>query len=124
MEQKKLKMNAKKFNTIWTVILCLVLAIAIAVTYAMNFFSVTMETQLGRGERVETVPEGAELLDTNFYDTEVADLDAVTDAAALAIAEEGEVLLKNNGVLPLAAQSPLLATVTSALFTAAPVPVT
>jgi beta-glucosidase len=102
MEQKKLKMNAKKFNTIWTVILCLVLAIAIAVTYAMNFFSVTMETQLGRGERVETVPEGAELLDTNFYDTEVADLDAVTDAAALAIAEEGEVLLKNNGVLPLA----------------------
>lgn len=99
---QKLKMNNKKFIKIWTPILCVVLALAVAVTCAMNFFSVTMETQLGRGERVETAPEGASNLDLKFYDTEVDDLDQMTDAVALAIAEEGEVLMKNNGVLPLA----------------------
>lgn len=102
MEPKKLKMNNRKFIKIWAVILAVLLVLEIGVTYAMNFFSVTMETQLGRGERVETVPAGAEQLDTDFYDTEVENLDQLTDAAALAIAEEGEVLLKNNGVLPLA----------------------
>ena len=100
--EKKLKMNNKKFIKIWTPILCVILVLAIVATYAMNFFSVTMETQLGRGERVETAPEGAASLDLKFYDTQVDDLDQMTDAVALAIAEEGEVLMKNNGVLPLA----------------------
>lgn len=112
--EKKLKMNNKKFIKIWTPILCVILVLAIVATYAMSFFSVTMETQLGRGERVETAPEGAASLDLKFYDTQVDDLDQMTDAVALAIAEEGEVLMKNNGVLPWprAAMSPRLATVT------------
>lgn len=99
---QKLKMNNKKFVKIWTPILCVVLVLAIVITYAMNFFSVTMETQLGRGERVETAPDGAASLDLKFYDTEIENLDEMTDAVALAISEEGQVLLKNNGVLPLA----------------------
>ena len=102
METKKLRMNNKKFVRIWAIILVVTVLIASVATYLMNFFSVTMETQLGRGERVETVPENMAGADTKFYDLEVSDLDAMTDAAALAIAEEGIVLMKNDGVLPLA----------------------
>lgn len=101
MEQKKLQMNNGKFIKIWAVVLAVLLVLEIGVTYAMNFFSVTMETQLGRGERITTVPENMANSDTDFYDTEVANLDEITDAAALAIAEEGIVLMKNDGVLPL-----------------------
>ena len=109
METKKLRMNNKKFVRIWAIILVVTVLIASVATYLMNFFSVTMETQLGRGERVETVPENMAGADTKFYDLEISDLDAMTDAAALAIAEEGIVLMKNDGVPVEASVAAILA---------------
>ena len=103
MGEKKLRMNNRKFIRIWSVVLVLILVLAVAATYLMNFFSVTMETQLGRGAQVINTPAEMKDADTDYYDTEVENLDAMTDAAALAIAEEGIVLLKNNdATLPLA----------------------
>lgn len=100
--ENKLKMNNRKFVTIWTAVVALLVVLAIAATILMNFFSLSMEIFLGRGERVVTTDPALANADTNFYDpVDTENLDANTDRVALSIAEEGEVLLKNDGVLPL-----------------------
>ena len=48
----KLKMNYRKFNTIWTTVVAVLVVVAIAATVVMNFFSLSMEIFLGRGARV------------------------------------------------------------------------
>ena len=98
---KKLKMNNTKFVRIWTIVVAVLVLLAIVATYLMNFFSLSMEIFLGRGEMVVTENPNMTNADTKYYDDPVADLNARADAAAVAIAEEGEVLFKNNGVLPL-----------------------
>lgn len=101
MEPKKLKMNPKKFNRIWTIVIVIVTLLAIVATYLMNFFSLSMEIFLGRGDVVVTTNENMADADTAYYEEITGNLDEITDAAALEIAREGEVLFKNNGVLPL-----------------------
>lgn len=104
METKKLKMNNRKFVRIWAVVLAVILVLDITATILMNFFSLSMEIFLGRGAMVETVPEGRSDWDTEFYAAEydsAGDLMDMTQSTALNIAREGEVLFKNNGVLPL-----------------------
>lgn len=104
MKEKKLKMNNKKFVKIWCVVLALVLVLDITATILMNFFSLSMEIFLGRGAQVTTVPDETKDWDTHYYNAEYTESDLMdyTQAIALALAEEGEVLFKNNGVLPLA----------------------
>lgn len=97
----KLKMNNRKFVTLWTAILAVLLVLAIVITYLMNFYALSMEIFLGRGERIVTTNPAMEGADTNFYSPLSENLIETADSAALAIAEEGEVLFKNNGVLPL-----------------------
>lgn len=98
---KKLKMNNKKFTAIWSVVLALLLVIAIVATYLMNFFSLSMEIFLGRGEMEVTTAENMKNADTEYYDSYDGDSTEHANEVALAIAEEGQVLFKNNGVLPL-----------------------
>lgn len=104
MKENKLRMNNKKFVTIWCVVLALILVLDVTATILMNFFSLSMEIFLGRGEQVTTVPEETSTWDTHYYEAshEGSDLMDYTQSVALAMAEEGEVLFKNNGVLPLA----------------------
>ena len=48
----KLKMNYRKFNTIWTTVVAVLVVVAIAATVVMNFFSLSMEAwSTGRGTR-------------------------------------------------------------------------
>lgn len=103
----KQKMSLRKYLIIWLPILTILVALIIAVTAIMNYFSSTMDTYLGKGERVVTTVEGTEDWDLNYYDKKYAD-DSGEGGSLLAAAEtakkisdEGEVLLKNNGVLPL-----------------------
>lgn len=103
MNEKKLKMNNKKFVKIWCIVLAFLLVLDITATILMNFFSLSMEIFLGRGAQVTTVPEDTASWDTHYYDEEYTgdELMEYTQSVALSLAEEGEVLFKNNGVLPL-----------------------
>lgn len=101
MDTKKLKMNNAKFVRICTSVVAIILVLAIAATYLMNFFSLSMEIFLGRGEAVYSVPENMANADTNYYKELNSDPETYADGIAELIAQEGDVLFKNNGVLPL-----------------------
>lgn len=102
-KSKKLKMNNRKFVRIWTVVVAIVVVLDLAATILMNYFALSMEIFLGRGAMVTTVAEGTEDWDTDYYTQEASgdELMDMTQAVALEIAEEGQVLFKNDGVLPL-----------------------
>ena len=105
----KLKMNYRKFNTIWTTVVAVLAVVAIAATVVMNFFSLSMEIFLGRGARVvEPDPEMSNV-DTAYYESNAGSTDELnerTNQTAQAIAEQGIVLMKNNNdALPIAKQS-------------------
>lgn len=103
-KQPKMRMNNRKFVTIWTTIVAIVVVLDIAATIAMNYFSLSMEIFLGRGAMVTTVAEGTEDWDTEYYTQEASDTDGLMDMTqetALRLSEEGQVLFKNDGVLPL-----------------------
>lgn len=105
MAKTTLKMGTKKFTIIWSSVLAVLLVLIIGATWAMNFFALSMDIFLGRGKQVVTVPENVSAWDTDYYTELYADGDelmALSQEAALTLAEEGEVLFKNNGVLPLA----------------------
>ena len=104
MKEKKLKMNNKKFVTIWCIVLAVLLVLDITATILMNFFALSMEIFLGRGAQVTTVPDETKDWNTHFYEASYTgdDLMDYTQSVALSLAEEGEVLFKNDGVLPLA----------------------
>lgn len=101
MDSTKLKMNNAKFVKIWTTVLVVIVILAIVATFAMNYFSLSMEIFLGRGNMITRENPAYAGADTDFYPDIETNLDAYTDSVALSIAEEGEVLFKNNGVLPL-----------------------
>lgn len=105
----KLKMNYRKFNTIWTTVVAVLVVVAIAATVVMNFFSLSMEIFLGRGARVvEPDPEMSNV-DMAYYESNAGSTDELnerTNQTAQAIAEQGIVLMKNNNdALPIAKQS-------------------
>ena len=100
--EKKPKMSNKKFRAILIPLLSLLVVAALAVTIAMNYFSVTMDGLLGRGERHVLVMEGTENWDTEYYEEFSAEQAKENSYEVSArIQDEGTVLLKNNGVLPL-----------------------
>jgi beta-glucosidase len=104
MKSKKLKMSPKRFNITWTVVSAVLLALIITATVLMNFFSLSMDIFLGRGAAIKTVPDNVSTWDTAYYTKKYDTADVLMNAAlntAERIAEEGEVLFKNNGILPL-----------------------
>ncbi|MBT1170667.1 glycoside hydrolase family 3 protein [Bifidobacterium sp. SO4] len=99
----RLRMNNRKFTIIWTTVVSVLVVLALAATVAMNFFSLSMEIFLGRGEQVvKTDPDMANV-DTAYYKDVADNLDEHTNQTALSIAEQGIVLMKNDAdTLPLA----------------------
>ena len=102
----KKKMSNKKFFAIWVPVLCLVLALAVAVNVLTSVFRPYVDLYLGGGEMIVTKTEGSEEWESDYYTLDYKDKKE-TMAAANALVEEiegeGIVLLKNNGALPLAA---------------------
>lgn len=103
-KQKKPKMSNKKFLAIWTPVLAVVLILAVALNIGMNIFSGYVDLFLGTGDMIVTKTEGSEDWDSEYYtlDYTKGDVKKAANALVEEIEGEGIVLLKNNGVLPLA----------------------
>lgn len=107
MKEGKKRMSTRTFRRIGCAAIAVMLAIAIGGTIAANIFSQSLDTYVGRGRRIVTethIPaEKANYYTRLFADTS-AENGSVAYAAEIAhrITDEGEVLMKNNGVLPLA----------------------
>lgn len=99
-------MSNKKFLAIWIPVLCVVLALAVAVNVLTRVFRPYVDLYLGGGEMVVTKTEGSEDWESEYYALDYKDKKETAEAANALVEEiegEGIVLLKNNGALPLSA---------------------
>ena len=104
---KKLKMSGKTFRRIWIPILAVIVIIAMGLNIAANIFADSLDTYLGRGERKVAENAGLTAEDATYYEQKYADTNSEDGSVANGlevskrITDEGEVLMKNDGTLPL-----------------------
>ncbi|MEW1963106.1 glycoside hydrolase family 3 N-terminal domain-containing protein [Microbacterium sp. NPDC077644] len=97
-------MSNKKFLAIWIPIVAFVAILAVGVNVAIGMFRGAIESYMGTGTYTVNKAEGTDDLDTDYY---TADYETVDEAKAASsqlvadIADEGMVLVKNNGTLPI-----------------------
>ena len=107
-KENKLRMSNKVFRIIVSTILSILLIFAIVLTTVTNYFTPSLDTFLGKGKKAVTVPKGTKDWDTDYYDFEsTSEEEALNNSIQVAeqVGNEGEVLLKNDGVLPLDADT-------------------
>lgn len=103
-QSAKLKMNGRKFKQIWVTVVVLILAIAVALTVAGNSFSSVLDSFLGGGQLTVRKASGTNNWDSNYYTKTTGSMKEAKQksyAVSEAITDEGMVMLKNDGVLPL-----------------------
>lgn len=103
----KTPMSNRKYLSIWTPIIAILIALVIAANLAIQVYLGWIESQLGTGTwEVENAPE-AENWDTDYHTSQYASLEEAQEAAGELIEEiagEGITLLKNaDDALPMAA---------------------
>lgn len=84
------------------------LGVTAAANVAASAFGPAIDSKLGRGAVTVTKTAGTEHWDSQYYKTQTASLEEAKQASDLVseqVTDEGIVLLKNDGVLPLAAGS-------------------
>ena len=104
MAKNKLKMSNKRFRIIMIPIMSIVAISTITATILLNSFSLQIDSMLGKGKMHVETAEGTENWNTNYYEKLDKDFDSAKEKSKVTseqIANEGIVLLKNNGVLPL-----------------------
>ena len=108
----KQRRGMKKMLLLWVPILVVLLALIIAVTIVANVFAVTLDTYVGKGSAELVMPKDENgdpiEMDADFYEVKYDDIfeaRTASEKVAEEIADEGIVLLKNNGTLPLAKNS-------------------
>ena len=105
MEKKqKLKMSLKMYSAITIPVMAFFMVFAIVLTTVTNYFTPALDAFLGKGSCSATVPSGTSGWDSDYYTFAAKNSEeALMNSAkvAEAIADEGEVLLKNDGLLPL-----------------------
>ncbi|WP_099467119.1 glycoside hydrolase family 3 N-terminal domain-containing protein [Konateibacter massiliensis] len=103
-KKQKLRMNGRKYRCITIPLMVLVLLVNVLIGAGTNMMKSTLNTYLGAGETITVNPDGTEEWDTDYYEQLYANSTDSTAAAyevAASVMEEGSVLLKNNGILPL-----------------------
>lgn len=106
MEGKR--MSNRTFRAILIPIAVVLAFVIIIATIAANMIPSLLDDYLGRGEQHIVAAEGTEDWDTAYYGNMTTDYTVTREKAyklSARVMEEGSVLLKNNGVLPLAKQS-------------------
>lgn len=81
------------------------LGVTVAANVAANTFGSAIDSKLGRGEVAVHKTAGTEDWDSQYYKAEtstIAEAKAASDVVSEQVTDEGIVLLKNNGILPLA----------------------
>lgn len=101
-----MEVRAKKSGkrNILNIVIALILVLALVANVLLVIFESHANLYLGAGEMVITKAEGSENWDSTYYASDYENAEALTAAAGelvQSIADEGFVLLKNNGVLPL-----------------------
>lgn len=97
-------MSNKKFLAIWIPIVAVLAILAIGINVAIGMFRGAIVSYMGSGTYTVNAAEGTDDLDSDYY---TADYETVDEAKAASselvvdIADEGMVLLKNSGSLPL-----------------------
>ena len=103
MTDKK-KMSNRVFRAILIPIMVVLFALVLGVTIAMNSFAKVMNFWFGPGKTTVTPAEGTEDWNTDYYGKKNGSKEAATANAARVseqLQDEGIVMLKNNGALPL-----------------------
>lgn len=104
-------MSNSAFRRVAIPAVALTTVLAVGVTITANTFSTSLDTYVGKGERIVQTTAGVENWDSEYYDQQFADTSATDGSVANGakvskqITDEGLVLLKNDGVLPLASGS-------------------
>ena len=99
------QMSNKKFNAIMIPIVAILLVLVLGANIAANMFDSFLDHYLGGNPYDIIKIEGSENWDTTYYDGKYATKEEATKAAeefVTKIGDEGIVLLKNDGALPLA----------------------
>ncbi|MDO4491479.1 MAG: glycoside hydrolase family 3 C-terminal domain-containing protein [Lachnospiraceae bacterium] len=103
--KKKKTMSMKKFCAILIPVQAILLIFALVLTLVTNHFTPSLDAFLGKGARKTSTKGDSASWDTDYYKFDAQNSEeALNNSAAVAekIGDEGEVLLKNNGLLPLA----------------------
>lgn len=104
-KQQKLKMSNKVFRWLVIPIIVLLTVLGLAVNIAAIQFKAVIDGQLGSGSlQVKHATEAAKQWDSQYNKAttnSLADAKKSSDTLAEEVSNEGIVLLKNNGVLPL-----------------------
>lgn len=90
--------------------IALFLVMVLVVNILLVVFESHVNLYLGTGEMIITKAEGSENWDSDYYSMDYSSSDELVTAASnlvQSIADEGFILLKNNGVLPLSANAKL-----------------
>ncbi|MGV2985973.1 glycoside hydrolase family 3 N-terminal domain-containing protein [Microbacterium sp. AGC85] len=100
----KAPMSNKKFLAIWIPIIAVVAIVAIGANVAIGLFRGAIESYMGAGTYTVNEADESADVDTDYY---TADYESGDEAKAASsqlvedIADEGMVLVKNNGALPI-----------------------
>lgn len=100
----KQKISNKKFRRIVIPVISVIFSLCLIATVVMNVLSSTMDTFLGGADIKIEVPEDAKNWDSEYYKTDYKTSEEAKEASyevSLKVQDEGTVLLKNNGILPL-----------------------
>ena len=90
---------------IGAVLLAILVVLTVVLNVAAEMFSPILDSYLGRGKLQVSQAEGVENWDTEYYskkEDSLAEAKKTSNKVSQQVCEEGIVLLKNNGVLPLA----------------------